>query len=104
DAQYLNLSLLNGYPVIVGVNLNDRSEPGHFVLVVGKQNGHYVIQDPGNINATNLDYYNNTFETRGYVGDPPGDISGLDFGVGNAAEIMVVDPLGRRIGYDVAVS
>ena len=36
------------------------------------------------------------------MGDPAGDVSGLDFSSGNAADILVVDPLGRRTGYDPA--
>jgi PKD repeat protein len=102
DIQFLNQTLAKGYPVIVGVNLNDNGEPGHFVLVVGVQNGEYLINDPGHADATTLSYYNNDFESRGYVADPAGDVSGLDFSAGNAAEVLVVDPLGRRSGYDPA--
>lgn len=102
DIQYLSQILAKGYPVIVGVNLNANGEPGHFVLVVGVQNGQFLINDPGHADATTLSYYNNDFESRGYVGDPSGDVSGLDFAAGNAAEVLVVDPLGRRTGYDPA--
>lgn len=100
DAQYLSQSLNDGFPVIVGVDFNNNGDPGHFVVVKGEQNGHFIINDPGHVNATNLDYYGNDFETRGYVGDPPGDMSALDVSVGNAAEVLVVDPLGRQTGYD----
>ena len=102
DFQYLNQTLANGYPVIAGVNLNADGEPAHFVLVTGYQNGQYLINDPGHADATTLAHYHNQFETRGYVGDPAGDVSGLDFSSGNAADILVVDPLGRRTGYDPA--
>jgi len=102
DAQYLSQTLANGYPIIVGVDLNDNGDPGHFVLVVGEKNGHFVINDPGHLDATNLDYYDNIFETRGFVGDPTGNLSALDISVGNADEVLVVDPLGRQTGYDPA--
>jgi PKD repeat protein len=102
DFQFLSQTLANGYPVIAGVNLNADGVPTHFVLVTGYQNGQYLINDPGHADATNLAYYNNQFETRGYVGDPAGNVSGLDFSSGNAADILVVDPLGRRTGYDPA--
>ena len=102
DIHYLNQSLAAGHPVIVGVNFNPNGAPGHFVLVIGIQNGQFLINDPGQANAATLDYYGNNFETRGYVGDPTGNVSGFDLGVGNAAEVLVVDPLGREAGYDPA--
>ena len=72
------------------------------MLVIGEKDGHFIINDPGHVDATNLDYYDNNFETRGFVGDPPGDMSALDISVGNADEVLVVDPLGRQTGYDPA--
>jgi hypothetical protein len=104
DAQYLNQKLSQGIPVIVGVNFNGNGDPGHFVLVTGKQNGQFLIADPGYANATTLDAYGNVFETRGCVGDPPGNVSGLDVSVADAADILVVDPLGRVTGYDPALA
>ena len=100
DIPYLNQALSGGNPVIVGVNLNTNGEPTHFVLVVGYQNGQYLINDPGHAGATTLAYYNNNFETRGYVGRSTGNVSGFDIVVGNAAEVLVVDPQGRRTGFD----
>jgi len=104
DTQYLNQMLAAGHPVIVGVNLDGDGVPSHFVLVTGKKNGHLVIIDPGQVAATNLDYYYNAFETRGVIGVTAGNVSGLDISVGNAADLLVVDPLGRRTGYDPASS
>ena len=100
DTQYLSQTLDNGHPVIVRVTTAQGGS--HFVLVIGEKNGHFLINDPGHVNATNLDYYNNDFETRGYVSDPPGDISEFDISAGTATEVLVVDPLGRRTGYDPA--
>src|SRR5262249_37217147 len=70
SAQVLEENLCKGFPVIVGVNGNK-----HFVLVTGKQGNQFLIKDPGYATRTTLDAYNNQFETRGYVADPPGDIS-----------------------------
>jgi PKD repeat protein len=100
DSQYLSQILSAGFPVIVRVTTAQGGS--HFVLVIGAQNGHFLINDPGHANATTLDFYNNDFETRGYVSDPPGDISEFDLSTGNGTELLVVDPLGRRTGYDPA--
>src|SRR5262249_49017616 len=65
DFQYLSQALDSGHPVIAKVATAQGG--GHYVLVIGEKNGHFIINDPGQINATNLDFYNNVFETRGYV-------------------------------------
>lgn len=101
NAQYLSQTLASGYPIVVGVDLNSGGNPGHFALVIGEVDGHFLINDPGHVDATNLDYYNNIFETRGYVG-ASGTNSGFDISVGDAAEVLVVDPQGRQTGYDPA--
>lgn len=100
DTQYLSQSLDNGFPVIVKVST--ASGGGHFVLVIGEQNGHFLINDPGHVNATTLDFYNNTFETRGYVSAQAGDVSEFDISAGTSTEVLVVDPLGRLTGYNPA--
>lgn len=100
DTQYLSEELDNGFPVIVKVSTLSGAD--HFVLVIGEQNGHFVINDPGHVNATTLDYYNNTFETRGYVSAQAGDISEFDISAGTETEVLVLDPLGRLTGYDPA--
>ena len=81
--QDLDNAVLQGFPVIVGVNLKaDGKTPGHFVLVTGKENGRYSIADPGHKEMKYLDQtitvtplggsphplnYNNKFVLRGYV-------------------------------------
>jgi hypothetical protein len=65
DVNYLSQTLANGYPIIVGVNLNFEGAPSHFVLVIGEQNGSFVINDPGQADAKNLTAFGNAFETRG---------------------------------------
>jgi hypothetical protein len=101
--QYLDKVVCQqGNPVIVGVNLDAQGTPGHFVVVTGKQGTDYTIADPG-YSRTTLSQYNNAFVTRGFVADPPGDISELDLTVGDAAEILVIDSSGRKTGYDSSV-
>jgi hypothetical protein len=90
-----------GHPIIVGVNLGPNG-PGHFVLVTGQENGQFLINDPGHSDRTTLDAYGNQFETRGYVADPPGDISALDVSAGDGVEIQVTDPDGLHTGFDPA--
>jgi len=98
--QYLDDTICrDGNPVIVGVNLDSSGNPGHFVIVTGKQGDDYQIADPG-YSRTKLSEYNNQFETRGFVADPPGDISELDLIVGDVGEVIVIDPSGRRTGFD----
>lgn len=92
----------SGYPVIVGVNLIPRSDglpqPSHYVIVTGGANGSYSIVDPGHPLNHSLGAYGNVFVIRGYVADPPGDISALELSVGNNAEMLITDPAGRRVG------
>ncbi len=98
--QYLDDTICRqAHPVIVGVNLNAKGIPEHFVVVTGKQENDFQIADPGFSN-TKLSQYNNKFETRGFVADPPGDISELDLAVGDIGEILVIDQSGRKTGFD----
>lgn len=117
--QALDSALCQGFPVIVGVNLNAKGEPSHYVLVTGKQDGKYLIADPGHSDDAHktLDAYGNNFETRGSVipantafTKPAGsqvttnntvdDQSALDIAVDDNVQILVTDPLGRRTGLD----
>ena len=100
----LDLVLQKGFPIIVGVGIshleNGRLLPSHYVLVTGRQkDGDYQIIDPGHVRNTSLSTaYSNDFTIRGYVADPPGDISALNITIGNDAEMLVTDPLRRRLG------
>lgn len=85
-----------GYPVVVGVNGST-----HFVLATGYKDGEILVADPGYVNRTTLSVYNNQFSPRGYVADPPADISELDLAVTNAY-VVLTDSHGRRAGYDPA--
>jgi hypothetical protein len=122
--------LCNGFPLIVGVNpsFDDKGHIryGHFVLVTGVQGNTFTIADPmQRINESRtLDFYfktafpTNWFQTRGYVA--PLNISSsaltsdnqrlalttstenttVSFSVGHNAEMLLIDPVGRRTGYD----
>ncbi len=73
---------------------------GHFVLVTGKEGIKFKINDPY-FDKQFLDDYRNIFETRGYVGDPPGDISSLNISASATVpgvDLLVTDPQGRITG------
>lgn len=102
----LDKLLSQGHPVIVGVNPGLNSEGqrvwGHFVVVTGKQGSTYTIADPGYSGRTTLDAYNNVFETRGYVADPP-DVSEINISVvapGNGVNLLLTDSHGNKTGID----
>ncbi len=83
--EYLNNSLCQGHPVIVGVNLDEINTPSHFVIVTGQKENDYTITDPG-YSKTLLSQYSNQFVTRGYVADPSSDISGLNLAIGEVSK------------------
>ncbi len=87
------------HPVIVGVDLDSNGVPQHFVLVTAKQGNQFLIEDPFFPKGT-LNDYGNSFETRGIVRDPSSDISGLDLALGDNADLLVIDEIGRRTGFD----
>jgi hypothetical protein len=99
----VDAELCSGHPVIVGVKLvfdaNGTPTPGHYVLITGKQNGQYLIADPGS-GATDLTAYSNQFALRGSVKDPPGDISALAVSVVGPVDVAVTDDFGRRTGVE----
>ena len=114
-AAYVRARLQEGFPVIVGVGppgtiagpgskrLDANGVPGHYVLVVGESAGTFLIQDPAATGATTLEFYGNDYVTRGYVSDPPGDLSSVELGI-TGAQLLVVDPVGRRTGFDPVTS
>ena len=76
----------SGHPIVVGVRGSSGKLPGHFVEATGVQDGRITIADPGYESRTFLDDgpYANEFSVRGFVGDPPGYMSGLDIYVDDA--------------------
>lgn len=96
--------ICQGYPVIVGVKLKANGTPGHFVLVTGidpTDSSTFLIADPACPGKTTLKDYGNVFAARGYVADPPNDISGLDIAITNC-HVLVTSPTGQRTGVDAA--
>jgi hypothetical protein len=92
-------------PVVVGVNHCDGSPclhfPCHFVLVTGQSGNDFTIADPCGNPKTNLSDYD-TFEIRGIVQDPAANNSELVLSVGDAADLMLIDPNGLRTGFDAS--
>jgi hypothetical protein len=79
---------------------------GHFIVVTGRRTdldgtAHYDIADPGHADTT-FDTYQGDFVLKGYVKDPD-DLSELSVGVGERADFIIIDPLGRRTGFDAAL-
>jgi hypothetical protein len=98
----MDAQLCLGHPVIVGVELDNKRRPQHFVVVTGKDESGYKIADPFfDRNSLSDPHYANNFVIRGYIADPPGDISGLNIAVGanrDSVNIDVSDSSGRRTG------
>ncbi|MGD2152401.1 MAG: C39 family peptidase [Gemmatimonadales bacterium] len=88
-----------GHPIILAVKGSSGEIGTHFVLATGVENGRIKIADPGHYDRTFLDHdaYDNEFEPRGYVKDPPGDISAVYLAVDNAY-LLVTDPSFRQTG------
>ncbi len=91
----------NRKPVIVQVPSKFRTGP-HYVLVTQvDQNGRFSIIDPDPATTcTHLDCYGNDFKKfwlRGFVEDPPGDLSELVVSVGDAL-LVAQDPAGAQTG------
>jgi hypothetical protein len=104
----------NSHPVIVRVKpRNKNCESGccktkwcHYVLVTGMRGTNFKIVDPGHADVNYLDAYKtfrdchgNYFRTRGIIVDPD-DVSGMDIAASDAVELLIIDPLGRRTGFD----
>lgn len=89
----------NATPVIVQVPDPTYLKP-HFVLVTGIDGDNISIVDPGYANRTSLSAYGNRFKTRGYVQDPPGDISAVSIHVSPDTPFLIVDEFGNRTGID----
>jgi hypothetical protein len=89
-------------PVIVKVT---GASSEHFVLVTGAETRpdgsiKFPIFDPGHAERATLDAYNNQFQISGSVKDPAGDNSTLGLSTGGNGDLLVVDPTGKRTGFD----
>jgi nucleoside-specific outer membrane channel protein Tsx len=114
----LQQALCQGHAVIVGVDHFVSAKPCstfpcHFVLVTGAQGNTFSIADPAgnpsgpnfpktslNTSGTDTSTSYGRFVMRGYVVDPSTDMSGFNVTVGNNAELLVTDPMGRQTGID----
>jgi len=95
----------NWVPVVVGVNLSGGlnqyglQHAGHFVVVTGWDGNDFNIWDPNSKKGfTTLGQYG-AFQTRGWIGDPQGNLSSLVLTVDNAL-LQIVDPAARQTGFD----
>ncbi len=117
----------NQSPILVGVPSRISGKfPGHYVLVTGEQvipnNGGGVCQayfdssnqcvdftiadpfgDPANAPSkqpySTLSQYRN-YLVWGFVDDPPGDMSGMDFSISQGVELLITGPSGQSTGFD----
>jgi hypothetical protein len=117
---YLNSVVCGtGTPVVVGVKLNSDGNPGHYVLVTGKDGEDFLIANPGSSVTNRLSQYQYRYETRGHISKvvatapaiPQGKAAldvelagpqGALFVVGcDGVNLLVTDPLGRRAGVEL---
>jgi hypothetical protein len=106
STEAIKAALEEGYPVIVGVNINAKGQPGHFVVVNGTDGSDFKIVDPNGGQPGRLSDYGN-FQTRGQV-VPAGNLrlasmtglSQLSVSVEDRSEVLLTDSVGRRVGFD----
>lgn len=89
DKTTIDADLCKGLPVIL-------EEPGHFIVATGKTPTSYSIND-SYYPKTDLTAYGDTFLSLRRFG-PPGSGS-LTVLATEAIQILLTDPLGRRVGY-----
>jgi uncharacterized protein YcfL len=93
--------LRSGNPVILGVT---NQWGGHFVLATGKttMNGQstYSINDPIYGETTLLEKYSNNYSKIILYSNSPADPRTLRISAHSPVELLVTDPLGRKLGFD----
>jgi hypothetical protein len=93
-------------PVLLGVHCNARNQAGHWVLATGRDDNKttWQIGDPnGGVNTTLAARYGNTYcGTRVFSGPEYSftTSSGIVVKFHSPVELLIVDPLGRRLGFD----
>jgi Leucine-rich repeat (LRR) protein len=98
----------NTVPVVLMVpGGGKRTGPlGHCVVATGvafnSEDGSqtFYINDPGHSECTTLEACYDTWIIRGFVTDPPGDMSALYLALSGEAELLVTDQTGKRTGFD----
>jgi hypothetical protein len=87
-------------PVIVQVQ-GSHGPRGHYIIVRGKNaRGEYLTINPRSCVAPN-GVLGNSFRVRGYVTDPPDDLSSLHLDVNAPSLLAVLDASGNKTGFDV---
>jgi Tol biopolymer transport system component len=95
--------LCSGNPVMLGVQT---LYGNHFVVATGitELNGEktYLLNDPIWGETTLLESYNNQYHSAYYYFPShwPGGVMGMQFSVYSPVHLVIVDPLGRKAGYD----
>lgn len=92
DASVVKGDLENGRPVIL-------QQPGHFVVATGVDGETFNINDPF-YNRDKLTSYNNSALGVRRFKETNSDFSMIEIFAKAPAQIMVIDPDGKRTGYD----
>lgn len=108
DNDLLNKYLRTGNPVILGVDpsicSNNRICPGHYVVATGSttvdNEKTYSINDPKYGSTTLKEHWNDTYITLITFSSSETDARVLRFTALSPVEFVVIDPLGRKTGYD----
>jgi hypothetical protein len=101
--QSLDENLCSGRPSILKVK---NSYGDHFVVATGKitEGGQatYTINDPAHGQTTLRQHYNNSYERADYYSLEPTvlDRSMLEATAHSPIHLLIIDPLGRKLGYD----
>jgi hypothetical protein len=107
----LNASLEQGFPAILHVRTKVNEPPDHFVVATGRTNcgissETYLINDPAVdvYHKNTLAGYGNSFDDMRILipanAAPPGGLpKSLQLLVASPIEILIRDPMGRRLGY-----
>ncbi|MDO8603932.1 MAG: YncE family protein [bacterium] len=105
DTVTLDQYLETGRPAI----LYSKTFGSHFLVADGKLANTYTIKDPARYNTKNLNdtrigsfikNYNNNFDGLRLYSPVLTAMKGMSFSLGSPAELLIIDPLGRRLGKD----
>lgn len=107
DTTTLNYYLRSGYPVILGVKptvVDGRTFPGHYVVATGittrNNTPTYTINDPAYGNTTLLEKWGNHALQMILFSASEANQQLITFVAQSPVEFVVVDPIGRKSGYD----
>ncbi len=107
---FMRVSINECNPVIAQVK-NPTTGHNHFVILTGQGDNTYNIVDPGYKGRTTLESYSNQIlGIRTVKKDPPPYPGVLEIHIGppqpgiDIAEFFVIDPNGKKTGYDPAIN